>query len=198
MKWINFFLTLFFFPILLKGQETQKLNSTNLHFPLIVSVNFQNFALPFRDLESNFSHPGFTLGTELSLNKKRTLVQQLHTGIYRNREAGNGIIAFTQFAFRPKVFTFFYTELKAGAGWQRSYHPVAAYEFEDGQWQRKTGGKSQLIVPLGLTIGYRDKHAPARLAPFITYQVIPSLFYNDVIPLNFYSFIQIGSIIHFN
>jgi len=180
-----------------QAQTTEDSNKDYRNFPLIVSVQFQNFSMPFKDLGSNFSHVGIALGTEVSLNGKQNWAQQFQVGYYLNKEAGNGFFTYTQTVYRPTIYKHFFAEVKAGVGWQRVFHPVDAYEFQNGTWTSVTGGKSQLIVPLGISVGYNDYSTNTYVAPFISYQVIPSLFYDETIPLNFYSLFQIGTRIHF-
>src|SRR6185295_19819131 len=112
------------------------------NFPLIVTLQFQNFALPFHDLGSNFSHIGISIGTEVSFNGKQNWAQQVHAGYFLNKETGNGFFTYTQTVFRPTIFKNFYAEVKAGVGWQRAFHPVDAYVFENGKWITVAGGKS--------------------------------------------------------
>jgi hypothetical protein len=180
-----------------QAQDSDQPDRGYRNFPLIVSLQFQNFALPFHDLTSNFTHVGISLGTEVSLNGKQNWAQQLQAGYYLNKEMGNGFFTYTQTVYRPTVFKHFYPEVKVGIGWQRAFHPVDAYVFDIGIWTRDAGGKSQLIVPVGISIGYNDYRATTYASPFITYQVIPALFYDDVLPLNFYSLFQVGTRIHF-
>ncbi len=166
------------------------------NFPIIVSLQFHNFALPFHDLGSNFRHVGIALGTEVSLNGKQNWAQQFQVGYYLNKEMGNGFFTYTQTVFRPTVFSNFYPEIKAGIGWQRTFHPVDAYTYQDGNYSKVPGGKSQLIVPLGVSVGYNKYSEQTYLSPFVSFQVVPSLFYNDGIPLSFYSLFQVGTRIH--
>lgn len=181
-----------------QAQDTNDTGTDYRNFPIILSVQFQNFALPFHDLKSNFTHVGIALGTEVSLNGKQNWAQQFQAGFYLNKDAGNGFFTHTQTVYRPTVFQHFYPELKAGIGWQRVFHPVDAYEFVDGKYVSTAGGKSQVIVPLGISIGYNNYSTKTYLSPFISYQVIPALFYNESIPLSFYSLFQVGTRIHFN
>lgn len=174
-----------------KAKDTTITSHSSRHIAFIIGLPFQNFALPFRDLGSNFNHPGIFIGTELGLNKKKNLVQQLHFNYFFNKEMGNGFFIATQTTYRPKIYRHWYTELKAGIGWQRIYHPTNAYKFKNGNWEKTPGGKSQLIIPIGLSIGYGCS-GKTPLSLFITYQIIPALFYNDTVPLNFYSLIQLG------
>lgn len=166
------------------------------NFPIIVSLQFQNFALPFHDLGSNFMHVGIALGTEVSLNGRQNWVQQFQAGYYLNKELGNGFFTYTQTVFRPTVFNYFYPEVKAGIGWLRTFHPVEAYKFENGNYEPVAGGRSQLMVPLGVSFGYNKYSEQTYLSPFVSFQVVPALFYNDGIPLSFYSFFQVGTRIH--
>jgi len=179
------------------SQTSDDSNADYRNFPLIVSLQFQNFALPFHDLGSNFTHVGIAIGTEMSLNGKQNIVQQVQLGYYLNKEAGNGFFTYTQTIYRPTIFKNFYAEIKGGVGWQRVFHPVDAYEFHDGKWELTQGGKSQLIIPLGISIGYSDYKPDTYASPYISYQVIPALFYDETIPLNFYSLFQVGTQIHF-
>lgn len=195
----NFFklLLLVLLPAVLYAQDAADSGKDYRNFPLIISVQFQNFALPFHDLKSNFTHVGIALGTEVSLNGKQNWAQQFQAGFYLNSEAGNGFFTCTQMVYRPTVFQHFFPEIKAGIGWQRVFHPVETYQFENGNWVSTAGGKSQLIVPLGISVGYNDYSPKTYLSPFVSYQVIPALFYAKDLPLSFYSLFQVGTRIHF-
>lgn len=193
-----FLLPLLVFSFLMQAQDSGGPMGRYRNFPLTVGIQFQNFALPLRDLKSNFTHVGFFVGTEFKLDNKANWVQQFQVGFYLNREIGNGIFVFTQSAFRPELTDDFYPELKLGIGWQRVFHPGPAYAFREGAWQTVRDGKSQLIVPLGISAGYDPRKTDTYAAPFVSYQLVPALFYNDVLPLNFYSLFQAGSRIHFN
>jgi len=179
-----------------QAQTSENPDKNYRNFPLIVSVNFQNLAMPFKDLGSNFSHVGILVGTEVSLNGKQNWAQQIQAGYYFNHDAGNGFMAYTQTIYRPSIAHHFYAEVRAGLGWQRVFHPVVAYKYENGQYVSAPGGKSQLIVPLGISFGYNNYKEKTYVSPFISYQVIPALFYNEGIPLNFYSLFQVGTRIH--
>ncbi|MBX7109657.1 MAG: hypothetical protein K1X61_13480 [Chitinophagales bacterium] len=181
-----------------KAQDAATSDADYRNFPVIISLQFQNFALPFQDLKSNFGHVGIALGTEVSLNGKQNWAQQFQAGFYFNKDAGNGFFTYTQTVYRPAFFKHFFPELKAGIGWQRIFHPVQTFEYQNGQVTAVKGGKSQLMVPLGISVGYNKYSTKTYVSPFISYQVVPALFYNDGIPLNFYSLVQVGTRIHFN
>ncbi len=183
------FLNLAVFKV--KAQESS-LEKEYKRISFVVGMPFHNFAVPLRDLGSNFTHPGLFLGSEIPYNKKGTLIQQVTLGGYLNREIGNGLFINTQFGYRPKVFNDLYGELKVGLGYIRVFHPTQAYEFNDGQWNETNGGKSQLGIPLDFGFGYSFETKYGELSPHITYQVTPALFYNDTLPLNIYTNIIVG------
>lgn len=57
----TFLLGSFLFIMMLtsgQAQTTENADKDYRNFPLIVSIQFQNFALPFKDLGSNFSNVG--------------------------------------------------------------------------------------------------------------------------------------------
>lgn len=197
-KVLTFIIAVLFSTRIANAQDNSNSPGDYRNFPILISLQFQNLASPFHDLKGNFSNIGLLVGTEVSFNGKQNWVQQFQTGFFFNKNAGNGLMLLTQTVYRPTVFQHFYPEIKAGIGWQRIYHPVDSYEFQNGNWESIPGGKSQLIVPLGISIGYNDYKEGIYLSPYISYQVIPALNYNDVIPLNFYSLVQVGTRIHFN
>jgi hypothetical protein len=178
------------------GQDVADSGNEYRNFPIILSVQFQNFALPFKDLGSNFTHVGIGLGTEVSFNGKQNWVQQVQAGYYFNNEAGNGFFTYTQTVYRPTIVDHFYAEVKAGIGWHHVFHPVDAFVYENGNINHVAGGKSQLIIPIGISLSYDDYSEKTYLSPFISYQVTPALFYNDDIPLSFYSLFEVGTRIH--
>ena len=165
-------------------------------YPLVVSVDFQNFGLPLHDMTSYFTHPGISIGTELKLNRKSTINLQLNGAFVVNKEMGSALYIYTQTAFRLRIYRSLYGEFKLGVGWQQDFHPTNAYEFKNGDWEKVNGGKSLLITPVGISFSYKPKKTE-KFVPFISYQVLPSLFYNDVLPLSFHNIIQAGVRIQF-
>jgi len=181
-------------PLGLTAQSGSGPATVKQKLPLIFNVHFQNFSLPLHDVGSHFHHPGFSLGTELPLNKRHSLYQQFYAGATRNRELGNSFFLSSQFTYRHRALRVCFVETRAGLGWQRIYHPVQAYRFEDGEWKKTAGGKSQLIVPLSVAVGYAGKAGAAqRLSPYLGYQFVPALFYDAALPVNFYSMFNLGA-----
>ena len=189
---ISILLLLICLPAVSTAQVAGDFKTTRKPFPLTLGIQFENLALPFYDLESNFSHPGWMIGTEVNLNRRKNLQQQFQAAFYLNKETGNGFYLVTQTAYRPALFRHISPEIKLGAGWQRIYHPVRAYEFRDGSWKKTAGGKSQLIIPLGFSLEYHAARGSSHVVPYAGLQLIPALFYNDAIPLNFYTLFQAG------
>lgn len=195
MKFLSSFLvfTLFFCTLVLGQNAENNSPKKPLQLPLIGGLIFQNFALPWKDLGSNFTHPGIMLGTEISYNKKQNLLQQFTGGYYFNKEMGNGFQLYTQFVYRPKLTKFIHPEAKIGAGWLRTYHPVQSYKFQNNEWKKVGGGKSQLIVPIGFSLVYNNEKQTRISSPFISYQILPTIGYNAIVPVSFYTQWQIGT-----
>ncbi len=159
---------------------------------LIAGVQFQNFSLPLRDINSNFTHPGLFVGTEFFYDQDRQLVQQFTLGGYLNQEMGNGFHVTTQFGYRPNLFKDLFGEIKVGINYLRVFHPTQAYDYVHGEWEKTAGGKSQIGIPFDLGLSYRIDSSTSELSPFVLYQITPALFYNETLPLNIYTNIIIG------
>lgn len=164
------------------------------NFPIVITLQFHAFAMPFQDVLSNFSNVGIGIGTEVSLNGSAEWVQQFNLMWYRNKAIGNGIMLYTQAAWRPDVVSDAYGELKLGAGYLMAFRPVESYRQLDGQWLsvgRK--GKGMLTIPVGLSIGYYG--LSANVSPFISYQFLLVKGYNTSIPLVPETIVQMGAAI---
>jgi hypothetical protein len=179
---------------LLAQTDTQK---SYRNFPIIVMVQFHNLSMPFKDLKSNFSNIGFGLGTELSYNGKSNWVQQFSATWHHNKTVGNGILLYSQAAWRPDIASGVYTELKAGAGYMYALHPVESYKQSNGAWASVGNkGKGMFTLPVGISIGYQSFSDKTYISPFITYQFLLISGYNQSIPLVPETLIQVGSRIH--
>src|SRR4051794_10521209 len=80
------------------------------NFPVILSIQFHSLSYPFKDFKSNFKNIGFGVGTEISLGSTHDWAQQFQLSWYRNRQAGNGILLYTQSAWRPTIVSHVFTE----------------------------------------------------------------------------------------
>lgn len=159
---------------------------------VVFGLKFQNFALPFQDMQSNFTHPGLLLGVEIPYNKRETLIQQVAIGGYLNREIGNGVSIGAQLGYRPKIHLGLYGEVKLGLSYLRVFHPTQAFEYAAGEWKEVVGGKSQLAIPLDFGFGYSLTSKLGEMCPYVVYQLTPALFYNEALPVNIYTNILIG------
>lgn len=166
------------------------------NWPLMVSLQFHSVSMPFRDLKSTFSNVGISLGTEVNYNRRGNLVQQFQIGFFRNANAGDGLFATTQAAYRPHFGPVF-TEIKAGLGYNLAFHPNTTLVFKNGEWQPgNQSGKGLLMVPLGISVGYQATRARPTFEPFVSYQFVVLQGYNPDVPLLPNQLIQIGSRIH--
>lgn len=168
------------------------------NFPLIVSVQFHALSMPFKDLKTNFKNVGLGLGTEVSLNGKRNWAQQIQAVWYRNKAVGDGLLFYTQTAWRPTLAANVFTEVKAGAGYLYAFRPVRSFQPENGRWVpvgRK--GKGLFTVPVGISLGYHDFQPEAYLSPFVSYQFLLVSGYNPSVPLVPETLIQVGTGVHF-
>jgi hypothetical protein len=173
--------------------------TTYSRFPLVVSIQFHAFSVPLHDLTHNFRNVGIGLGTEINYNRKANLVQQLSMVWYRNQAMGNGLLFYTQGAWRPEIQSDFFTELKAGVGYLLSFRPVDSYEQKNGNWiSAGRKGKGMLTLPLGVSVGYNTQIGSTPISPFVSYQFLVVSGYNTSIPIVPETLVQIGSRIHLN
>lgn len=179
---------------LLAQTDTQK---DYRNFPIIVMVQFHNISMPFKDMKSNFSNIGLGFGTELSYNGKSNWVQQVSATWHHNKTVGNGVLIYSQAAWRPTIASAVYTELKAGAGYMYAFRPVESYKQNNGIWEA-TGkkGKGMFTLPVGISLGYQSYSNKTYISPFISYQFLLISGYNQSIPLVPETLIQVGSRVH--
>jgi hypothetical protein len=188
-----------FVAICLAGSSLAQTENQNgyRNFPIIVMVQFHNLSMPFKDMKSNFANVGFGLGTELSYNGKSNWVQQFNATWHHNKTVGNGILLYSQAAWRPNITSGMYTELKAGAGYMYAFRPVESYKQVNGVWESVGHkGKGMLTIPLGISLGYQSYSSKTYISPFISYQFMLISGYNQSIPLVPETLIQVGSRIH--
>lgn len=184
----------------LQAQETDNVKARKKNyrnFPIVAGIQFHSLSVPFKDMGSGFSNVGLRLGTELSFNGRQNWVQGFTVGGYHNKNAGNGAFAFTQTIYRPTVFNNVFAEVKAGVGVLHNFHPVDAYQQENGHWSN-TGkrGKTMLMAPIGIGFGYNGYKNGTCFSPFVSYELFLSKDYNDLLPIVPGSVIQIGTRIH--
>lgn len=167
------------------------------NFPIIVSVQFHSFSLPFRNLGSNFRNVGIGLGTEVSLNGKDNWAQQFGVVWYANKNLGNGILIHTQSVWRPIIADQVYSEVKMGLGYLYSYRPSESYQQMNGEWVSvHKKGKMMFTLPVGLSLGYHNYSTSTQVSPFVSYQFLLVNGYNKSIPLVPETLLQVGSRVH--
>jgi hypothetical protein len=167
------------------------------NFPLVVTLQFHCFSLPFRDIKSNFSNVGIGLGTEVSFNGKQNFVQQVNAVWYHNKRMGNGLLFYTQTAWRPTVGSDVFTEVKAGAGYLYSFRPVESYKVANGNWvSAGHQGKGMLTVPIGVSVGHNGYSTGTYISPFVSYQFLLVSGYNKSIPVVPETLLQVGTRVH--
>ncbi len=167
------------------------------NFPIVLSVQFHSLSFPFKDLKTNFKNVGFGIGTEIALGSKQNWAQQFQLSWYRNQQAGNGILIYTQSSWRPTIVSDIYTELKAGFGYTYNFRPVTSYQQNNGVWTSAgQKGKWLFTVPLGISIGYNKYSPNTYIAPFATYQILVNANYAKSVPVITNSLFQVGTRIH--
>ncbi len=168
------------------------------NFPLIITLQFHSFSMPFKNIKSNFSNIGIGIGTEVSYNKKSNGVQQFHLIWYRNKNMGNGLLAYSQATWRPSIGSNIYTELKLGAGYLLSKRPSESFKQKNGEWiSVGKKGKGMFTIPVGLSVGYENEQEKTYVSPFVSYQFLVVTNYNKSIPIVPQTLIQFGNRIHF-
>jgi hypothetical protein len=179
-----------------RGQD--KMNKSYRNFPVIITVQFHSLSLPFKDLKSNFSNVGIGVGTEISFNGRQDWVQQFSIALNRNRNIGNGLLFSTQTVWRPTITNHFYTEVKAGVGYNYCYRPVESYKPKNGNWIAVgKKGKGMFTLLGGVSAGYDNYSSATYMSPFASYQVLILKGYNKSIPIVPETLLQVGSRILF-
>lgn len=184
------------FAQIIRAQNSETKPYTN--FPLIITLQFHAFTLPFRDVKANFSNIGIGIGTEWKLSKEANWVQQLNILWYHNKALGNGIATYTQATWRPGLGQDGFAEVKAGAGYLYSFRPNEALYQKGERWMStRHHGKGMLTIPIGVSLGFNLRNTQSQISNFISYQFLPVVGYNKSIPLVPMTLIQVGSRIHF-
>jgi hypothetical protein len=188
----------FFFVGFLQTTAAQtNSGKTYRNFPVVFSLQFHSLSFPLKDVKTNFKNMGLGIGTEIALGNSHNWAQQFQVSWYRNKQAGNGILIYTQSAWRPTIVSHIYTEVKAGFGYTYNFRPVESFQQNNGEWQsvgRK--GKWLFTVPVGISLGYNKYSQKTYLAPFASYQILLNANYAKGVPVITNSLLQIGTRIH--
>jgi hypothetical protein len=100
--------------------------------------------------------------------------------------------------WRPTIADHFYTEIKAGGGYNYCYRPVGSYRPENGNWVSVGNkGKGMFTLLGGVSAGYNNYSSTTYVSPFASYQLMVLKGYNKSIPIVPETVLQVGSRIHF-
>jgi hypothetical protein len=182
------------------SQQSETTDSALMKLPIIVSANFQTIATPFHNLKNNFRNLGIKIGTEISYNKKRNILQSFNIGYYRNRLNGDGLYINSEFIYRPKIYKPIRMEIKLGPGLADVFLPTQPYEPDgNGNWRKATNyGKLALQVHGSIGIWYQSIAInKIRISPFLQYEIVGIIGYNKSIPVLPTTMINIGCRINF-
>ncbi|MEL7425507.1 MAG: hypothetical protein AAFN81_21130 [Bacteroidota bacterium] len=153
-------------------------------WPIVVTVQFHAFSVPFRHFKSNFKNIGLGIGTELNYGSNSNFHQRFELIWYRNQAIGNGLLFQSQAIWRPTIGNDAFTEVKLGAGYLLSKRPVDSFQLQQGEWKRVgKRGKGIFCVPLGFGIGYKLTASNYQISPIVGYQAMALLKYNRSLPL---------------
>lgn len=167
------------------------------NFPVVVSLQFHSFSMPFKRIGDHFKNVGIGLGTEISHSGgSQQWAQSIQVVWHRNKTMGNGIQLYTQAIYRPEITNDLFGEIKLGVGYQFLYRPVDAYRFKNGTWEsvgRK--GKGMWMFPVNIGAGTVVGGEPLTTIA-LNYQWMILKGYNTDVPLFPQSTIILGSRSH--
>jgi hypothetical protein len=169
------------------------------NFPVTLTLQFQSFSLPFKNLGTNFKNMGIGIGTEFSHNGDHDWIQEFSLFWIRNKAMGNGLYLLTQTAWRPYLGNPVFGEFKAGIGYKLAFRPSESFIQKDGEWiSAGKKGKGMLAIPIGIGLGVHNYLEGVYTSPFVNYQAIFLKGYNKDIPLVPETILQVGTRTHFN
>lgn len=195
---IRFLLPCLFLFLLTQNGNAQDNKAIDYrNFPIVVTLQFQAFAMPFKDLKSNFKNFGIGIGTEVSHNSYHNWVQKFDITWFKNKAMGSGLLFSTQVAWRPYLVSNSFAEIKAGIGYHIAFRPTESFIQKEGTWRTvQKQGKGMLAIPVGVSLGYHNYQSETFVSPFVGYQVMFLKNYNKSIPVVPMTFVQMGARIH--
>jgi len=180
----------------LQAQDSNKKDYRN--FPVKVTLQFQSFSLPFKNLGANFKNMGVGIGTEVSHNGDHDWIQEFSVMWLRNKAMGNGLYFLTQTVWRPYLGNPFFGEIKAGIGYKIAYRPVESFIQKNGEWlSAGKKGKGMLAIPVGIGMGIHNYSENTYTSPCVNYQLVFLKGYNQDIPIVPETLFQFGTRTHF-
>jgi hypothetical protein len=192
-------LFIFFFSLVSVGLKAQDSGSKDFrNFPLTITLQFQSFSLPFKNLGANFKNMGIGLGTEVSHSgDSHNWIQEFSVFWIRNKHMGNGVYLMTQTAWRPYLGDPLFAELKAGIGYKLAFRPSESFIQRDGEWVSVgKKGKGMPAIPLGIGLGIHQYSEGIYTSPYVNYQAIFIKGFNQDIPIVPETIFQLGTRTH--
>ena len=174
-------------PLSAVAQDTQDFRN----FPIVVSIQFQSFSMPFQNLKGHFRNLGIGIGTEVSYGGDPNWIQHFDLMWFRNKTMGNGIVISTQSGWRPYLVDPLYSEIKLGAAYFYNFRPTDSFQQRDGKWnQVGKKGRGIFAIPAGITIGSYDSNYNSL---FVGYQFMLTTNYSKSLPVTPWSFLKVGT-----
>jgi len=190
MSKIIFLLALFIIPVCGVSQDTQDYRN----FPVVITIQFQSFSMPFQNLKGHFRNVGIGIGTEVSHNGGHDWVQHFDLIWFRNKTMGNGLLLTTQSGWRPYISNPLYSAIKLGVAYFHSFRTDDSFQQKNGEWINVgKKGKGIFAIPTGIALGYHDYREAGYVSPFLGYQFMLTTNYAKSLPVTPWSIIQVGS-----
>jgi hypothetical protein len=173
-------------------------DSAKRKLPLVLGIQFHTLALPFSDLRSLPDDAGVRAGTEVSLNKRGTLLHAASLSWYHSANTGDALAVLAQAVYRPQIYRKLYAEIRAGAGLMQAFYPSEAYSVRNGAWSPEgRTGKLMAVLPFGAGAGLNGSARRFSFSPFLSYEIQAALNYNRTLPAVPHGVLIFGSKIRF-
>jgi len=165
----------------LKGQD---LNYNYDNYPIVISLQFHSFSMPFQKISHHFRNVGIGIGTEVGFKENdQKWAQSVKLVWYRNKTMGNGVQLYTQSVYRPDFSSNVFGEVKLGIGYQYMYRPVESFKYEAGGWKSAgKKGKHMMMLPFNVGFGF-VADSNNEVLQSINYQWMILKGYNESIPI---------------
>jgi hypothetical protein len=166
-----------------------------------VAFTNSNSAMPFSKFGGLFQtpfHPGieFHYGFNWKTKSRHDWYQQIMLGYFYHRFVQHGISLYTNFGYRYKFSSHFFSEASLGAGYLHSIVATAQLELNnDGEYKSDKGfGRMQAIVVFNLGAGYTfNTKAKQPVSIFAAYQQqVQTPFVKSYVPLLPYNSFKMG------
>jgi hypothetical protein len=149
------------------------------------AIGIQSYYLPAGHFKFQNAQPVFTFGANHAINTRQTLELGIRLGYNRNQYQGDALYIQALFRYAPVIAKHIQPMIGTGVGYQLSFYPSTALEYDGSNWVNEKKPKNVIQVPLQLGIGYRGiETAKAIITPYVAYQVNALFRYSpDLTPL---------------